>query len=88
MLYLALRRGRSQMGENREIERLPTPPIRYLGLLALPLAASLVYAAAFALGLRWHSNWVVYLVTTPAGFIVLAVSLVKAWRRQAPAPEV
>ena len=88
VLYLALRRGRSQMGENREIERLPTPPIRYLGLLALPLAASLVYAAAFALGLRWHSNWVVYLVTTPAGFIVLAVSLVKAWRRQAPAPEV
>jgi hypothetical protein len=81
LLYLSLRR--SQIGATGEALYLPSPPIHYLGLLALPLAASLFYAAAFALGLRWHSNWVVYLVTTPAGFILLAVSLVKVWRTKA-----
>ncbi|MBN2390167.1 MAG: hypothetical protein JXR84_05570 [Anaerolineae bacterium] len=52
----------------------------YLGLLALPLTASLFYIFAFALGIRWHTNRIVYLVTTPAGFILLIVSCIKIWR--------
>ena len=76
VLYLGLRRSRTEQAGNMQL--LPAPAMRYLGLLALPLAASLVYAASFALGLRWHTNWLLYLVATPAGFILLAVSLVKA----------
>lgn len=53
---------------------------RYLGLLTLPLAAAFVYAAAYALDVRWHTNWVLYLITTPAGFILFIISLLKVWR--------
>jgi hypothetical protein len=52
----------------------------YLGLLALPVTATIIYTAAFSLGLRWHTNWIVYLLTTPAGFILLTVSIIKVWR--------
>jgi hypothetical protein len=52
----------------------------YLGLLALPVSATIIYTAAFSLGLRWHTNWIVYLLTTPAGFILLTVSIIKVWR--------
>lgn len=58
----------------------------YLGLLFLPLAATVVYTAAFIFDVRWHSNWIVYLVTTPAGFVLLFVSFFKVWRRQAVVP--
>jgi hypothetical protein len=52
----------------------------YLGLLAMPLTATVFYAVAFHLGIRWHSNGFVYLITTPAGFILLLISLIKVWR--------
>ncbi len=39
-------------------------------------------AVVFRLGLQWHTNWVVYLVTMPAGFVMLILSLVKVWRRK------
>ena len=56
-------------------------PGRYLAVAFLPLAASAVYALAEALGLRWHTNWVVYLVTTPLGFALFGYALVKGLRR-------
>ena len=43
----------------------------------MPLAATAVYAAALALELRIYSGWVVYAVTTPLGFILFALSLIK-----------
>lgn len=52
----------------------------YLGLLVLPLTAIAIYTIAWYLGLRWHTNWVFYLITTPAGFVLLFVSLIKVWR--------
>lgn len=85
LVYLALRRNRQ-----RE-DRTPlhqcfsrTDQIwRYLGLLALPLAAALVYAAAYVLGVRWPTNILLYLITTPAGFILFIISFVKVWRMKA-----
>ncbi len=61
----------------------PIRPGRYLGLAMLPLAATAFYAVAEVLGLRWHTNWVVYLVTTPLGFAAFGYALFKSWRRGA-----
>jgi hypothetical protein len=54
--------------------------LNYLSLLAMPLAAIAVYAAALNLNLQWQTNWILYLITTPLGFILFAVSLFKIWR--------
>jgi hypothetical protein len=37
---------------------------------------------ATSLDLRWQTNWVLYLVTTPAGFILFILSLIKIWRKK------
>jgi hypothetical protein len=85
LIYLALRRNSQR--ETREPLHLcfsRTDQIwRYLGLLLLPVTAALVYAAAFYLGARWYTNWLLYLLTTPAGFILFFVSLIKVWRMKA-----
>jgi len=44
------------------------------------VTAILVYAIALALDLRWQTNWAVYLITTPLGFILFGVSLFKVRR--------
>lgn len=64
-------------GENRSFSQNRIPFRNFMGLWALPLAAILVYALAAAAGLRWHTNWAFYLVTTPLGFVLLLVSLFK-----------
>lgn len=55
-------------------------PLNYLSLSALPLTAIAIYATAEALHLQWHTNWILYLITTPLGFILFGISLAKAWR--------
>jgi hypothetical protein len=81
-INLALRRN--QVMENRKSlldDPAPGIPVwHYLGLLALPLTATMIYTCAFWFGLRWQTNWLVYLVTTPAGFIVLILSFINIWR--------
>ncbi len=62
---------------------MPAPLKNYLALFAMPVTAIVIYAAAYAGGLEWHTNWLVYLVTMPLGFLLLGVSLVKVWRGQA-----
>ena len=89
LIYLALRRNSQR--ETREplhqsFSR-TDQPWRYLGLLALPLVAALVYAAAYGLGVRWTTNILLYLITTPAGFILFFVSLIKVWRMKAATNE-
>jgi hypothetical protein len=54
--------------------------LNYLSLLALPLTAIAVYAAALTMNLQWQTNWILYLITTPLGFILFGMSLVKIWR--------
>ncbi len=50
-------------------------PLNYLALFALPLTAIAVYAIALSLNLQWHTNWILYLVTTPLGFILFGIGL-------------
>ena len=82
LIYVALRHNRQV--ETRESVLSSTtrsvPPWNYLGLLALPLTAIGFYAAALALGLEWRTNWIAYLITTPLGFILLVVALVRVWQ--------
>lgn len=61
-------------------EAAPAPLTNYLAVFAMPVTAIVIYGAAYAQGLEWHTNWLVYLVTTPLGFLLLGVSLVKVWR--------
>jgi hypothetical protein len=52
-------------------------PLNYLAIFALPLTAIAVYAAALSLNLQWHTNWILYLITTPLGFVLFGVGLFK-----------
>ena len=58
------------------------PGLNYLALLTLPAAAGIVYSLAAWLNLHWNTNWVLYLVTTPTGFVLFFVSLWKIWHRK------
>ncbi|MBI5932824.1 MAG: hypothetical protein HY867_03880 [Chloroflexi bacterium] len=51
--------------------------LNYLALFALPLTAIAFYALALTLHLQWHTNWILYLITTPLGFVLFGVSLFK-----------
>jgi hypothetical protein len=70
------------MVDQMETSAIPPPGWHYLALLAIPFVSVLVYALATSLDLRWQTNWVLYLVTTPAGFILFILSLIKIWRGQ------
>ena len=61
-------------------EAAPAPLKNYLALLAMPVTAVVIYGLAYSQKLEWHTNWLVYLVTMPLGFILFGVSLVKVWR--------
>lgn len=59
----------------------PAIPLRRLApLLALPATSVAVYALALWLELRWSTNWLLYLATTPLGFVLFGISLYRAWR--------
>jgi hypothetical protein len=61
-------------------DKMGLPPFKnYLVLLVIPLLASVIYAGAYAQGLKWPTNVLVYLVTTPLGFLLLGISLIKVW---------
>lgn len=51
--------------------------------LLLPAMAILVYGLADSLNVRWHTNWVFYLLTTPAGFFLAGYGL---WRSLKSSP--
>lgn len=82
LVYFGLRRNR-QVEQSESFLISLTGPVHilnHLSLLAIPLTAISVYALALALHLQWHTNWILYLITTPLGFILFAVSLFKTWR--------
>lgn len=81
-LFLALRHNQRLAGQGSLLDSPARAgkPWHYLCLLALPLTAIAFYTAAFFLDLRWSTNWVVYLITTPLGFVLLFVSFIKIWR--------
>lgn len=74
-----LRRNRLNEEEGSALDALrgPVPGGRWLWLFGVPLVGTGVYAAALALYLQWQTNWVLYLITTPLGFVLLGVALYK-----------
>ncbi len=86
IVLLSLRHNRQAEAANTDASspsRLP-PILNYAGLLAIPATAILIYALAAWLNLSWNTNWVLYLVTTPTGFILFVLSLWRAWRMKSP----
>lgn len=81
-LYLPLRRHRAE-GEGSFVETLVGRGrvLSYLCLLPLPLMAILVYGLALWVNLRLHSNWIVYLICTPLGFILWGLAIFRLWRQ-------
>jgi hypothetical protein len=59
----------------------PFPIWRVLGVLALPAAASIVYALGVAVEMPFKSGIVVYLITVPLGFFLYIRAVVLASRR-------
>lgn len=55
---------------------------KYSSLFALPLAALAVYALAMQFTLQWHTNWILYIITTPLGFILFGISCFILWRNK------
>jgi hypothetical protein len=83
LAFFGLWRSRGKETGPSLLERFaaPLPLWSYAGLLALPLASVAVYALALSLDLRWQTNWVLYLVATPLGFIIFGLSLYKTVRK-------
>lgn len=86
LVYLGLRQNRKNQSEGSLLDpfRVPVAAWKYLSLLGVPAAAVLVYAAAMFFNLRLHTNWILYLITTPAGFIFFGLSLYQVLRKATP----
>lgn len=53
----------------------------YFGLLCLPVVSTFIYTLAMLMDLKVHTNWILYLITTPLGFILFGLSLYKLQRQ-------
>jgi hypothetical protein len=81
ILWLTFRRNRQRESAENPLAWLGAPiPRRNLAALVLmPVIASLFYWVYALTGLRQPVNWVIYLVTTPAGFILFFYSIWYIW---------
>jgi len=84
LVYWGLRQNRFGEDEGSLVDTLSgcVPIWKYLILLAIPGTSVLVYTLAMLLNLQWHTNWILYMITTPLGFILFGVSLYKLLRRK------
>lgn len=84
LAYFGLRHNRQQEADGALLEHFGgrVSMWRLLSLLALPVASISVYAFALFLNLHWHTNWILYLITTPLGFILFGMSLFKTLRKK------
>ena len=84
LVYLGLHRNRLASDETSMINELTgnIPAWNFLSLLALPVTGILVYWIALSLNLHWHTNWILYLIATPLGFILFGLSLYRSWRHE------
>jgi hypothetical protein len=82
LVYFGLRSNSKNEGEGSLLDHFAgrVPAWKFPSLLALPLMNILVYALALSLNLQWHTNWILYLITTPLGFILFGMSLYKSGR--------
>jgi len=84
LAYLGLRWNRSSEEDGSMLIdfNVPAPAWKYLSLLGIPAAGVSFYALAASLQLQWQTNWVLYLITTPLGFILFGMSLYKIRKRK------
>lgn len=84
ILYFTLRKNAWQEPRENILEemtgKIPFP--HYAALLLIPLVSSILYAIYFEAGLKLPTNWVIYLVTTPAGFTLFGWSMYKIWKNK------
>jgi hypothetical protein len=89
LVVTALARHRRRSGPEGMLLLLGQAPLGLRSLLPLallPIAATLVYASAAALDLRWQTNWLVYLVTMPAGFLLFGIAWLRLMRGREAVP--
>lgn len=84
LTYLGLRQNRMNEGEGSllDIHSGHIPFWKYISLLVLPVTSVLIYTLAISLNLQWHTNWILYIITTPLGFVLFGISLYKIWQRK------
>jgi len=87
-VLIPLNRNRNAVPSGSMLDAAPQPhPIwRYLPLLLIPLIALTFYTLAYALEIKLRTNIVIYVLTTPPGFVLWIMGMVKLWRRK-PVPE-
>jgi hypothetical protein len=81
-IYVVLRRSRLKEADGSLIGELSGRiPLWNIGsLLAIPLVSTLVYGLALSRNVQWQTNWNLYLIATPLGFILFGISLYHTWR--------
>ncbi|MCC7117556.1 MAG: hypothetical protein IT310_03435 [Anaerolineales bacterium] len=84
LVYLALQKNAKTENNSSLLDQFSTrvKTRKFLGLLMLPIVNVACYALAVTLNLQWHTNWILYLVTMPLGFILFFISLYKSFRAQ------
>ena len=78
---LVRNRNTSAPGSLLETACHPLPILRYLPLLLIPVLATGFYSLAYFLEWRVPTNWMLYAIVTPAGFILWVVAMIKLWRK-------
>ena len=85
LVFWSLRTNRKRETEGSVLEQLTghVPFDRYALLFLIPFLAVGIYTVAhtFLLASRPPTHWLLYLVTTPLGFILFGMSVWKIWRR-------
>ena len=84
LVYGGLRQNRLSEDEGSLLTALNNraAPLKYISILALPVLGTVVYSLARGFNLQWHTNWILYIVTTPLGFILFGTSLYKLLRKK------
>jgi len=82
--YIALKRNREIEADCSILSLKPKPVAvwNYLALFAIPVTAIIFYSIAYYANFKWHTNWVLYIITTPLGFILYIVSTYKILKQK------
>jgi len=81
--YWGLRQNRIFESDGSLLESMHSrvPMQNYIGLIGLPITSTIVYALAMSINLKAQTNWILYLITTPLGFILFIISFYKLIRQ-------
>ena len=82
LVYFGLRNFLKKESDGSLLDQFaaPIPAWKFLSLFTLPVINVILYVIALSLNLQWQTNWILYLITTPLGFILFFMSLYKSTR--------